>query len=136
MLVAIEPPVIGQTYGLGSEDIYHLLLATKSEGQTLWPISRWLTPVYVLRPPEKSVINHRRSIPLRLNSSNGANCTERTKTQLPPDSSHNAYVSGLSTDSNPGVAAAIPGTMAGFQIQMSTEVHGRNRTVAPSLPPG
>jgi hypothetical protein len=57
MLVAIEPPVIGQTYGLGSEDIYHLLLATRWEGQTLWPISHWPTHVYVLRPLDKSVIN-------------------------------------------------------------------------------
>lgn len=57
MLVAIEPPVIGQTYGLGSEDIYHLLLATRWEGQTLWPISHWPTHVYVLRPLDKSVID-------------------------------------------------------------------------------
>jgi hypothetical protein len=57
MLVAIEPPVIGQPYGLGSEDIYHLLLATRWEGQTLWPISHWPTHVYVLRLLEKSVMN-------------------------------------------------------------------------------
>jgi hypothetical protein len=56
MLVAVEPPVIGQPYGLGSEDIYYLLLAARWEGYTLWPISKWPTPVYVLRLLGKSAI--------------------------------------------------------------------------------
>jgi hypothetical protein len=39
MLVAVEPPVIGQPYGLGNGDIYYLLLATMWQG----PISQWPT---------------------------------------------------------------------------------------------
>jgi hypothetical protein len=57
MLVAVEPPVIGQPYGLGSEDIYHLLLATRLQGQTLWPISQWPIHAYVLRLLSKSAID-------------------------------------------------------------------------------
>ncbi len=56
MLVAVEPPVIGQPYGQGSEDIYYLLLATRWQGQTLWPISQWPTHAYVLRMLSKSAI--------------------------------------------------------------------------------
>jgi hypothetical protein len=57
MLVAIDPPVIGQPYGLGGEDIYYLLLASKWQGRTLWPISEWPFPVYVLRPLRKSILH-------------------------------------------------------------------------------
>ncbi|MGA3126836.1 MAG: hypothetical protein ABSD13_08960 [Candidatus Korobacteraceae bacterium] len=49
MLVAIEPPVIGQPYGLGGEDIYYLLLATRHQGQTLFPVSEWPAHVYAAR---------------------------------------------------------------------------------------
>jgi hypothetical protein len=57
MLVAIKPPVAGQPYGLGGEDVFHLLLATKWEGQTLWPVSQWPVHVYVLRLLDKSTSN-------------------------------------------------------------------------------
>jgi hypothetical protein len=57
MLVAIEPPVIGQPYGLGCEDIYFLLLATRWQGQTLWPIAEWPVNVYVMRPLSKSILD-------------------------------------------------------------------------------
>ena len=57
MLVAVEPPVIGQPYGLGSEDIYHLLLATRLHGYTLWPTPQWPAHVYVLRLQSKSAID-------------------------------------------------------------------------------
>jgi hypothetical protein len=56
MLVAIEPPVIGQPYGLGEEDIYHLLLATRLQGQGLFPVSQWPASVYVVRLLNKSVL--------------------------------------------------------------------------------
>jgi hypothetical protein len=59
MLVAIEPPVIGQPYGLGGEDIYYLLLATRFQGQTLFPISEWPPSVYVVRLLNKSIIDQR-----------------------------------------------------------------------------
>jgi len=53
MVVAIEPPLIGQPYGLGSEDVHYLLLTTRWQGRTLWPISEWPAHVYVLRPLTK-----------------------------------------------------------------------------------
>jgi hypothetical protein len=59
MLVAIEPPVIGQPYGPGGEDIYYLLLATRFQGQTLFPISEWPPSVYVARLLNKSIIDQR-----------------------------------------------------------------------------
>ena len=52
-----EPPVIGQACGLGGEDMYHLLLATRWQGQTLWPISQWPTHTYLLRPLSKSAVD-------------------------------------------------------------------------------
>jgi hypothetical protein len=57
MLVAIEPPVIGQPYGLGDEDIYHLLLATRHQGQGLFPVSQWPAHVYVVRLLNKSILD-------------------------------------------------------------------------------
>jgi hypothetical protein len=59
MLVAIEPPVIGQPYGLGGEDIYHLLLATRHQGQGLFPVSQWPAHVYVLRMLNQSILHQR-----------------------------------------------------------------------------
>ena len=88
MLVAVEPPIIGQTYGLGSEDIYHLLLATRWQGQTLLPISQWPTHTYVLRLLGKSAIDHPEIYQSRPNSLTGASCAEHTmrRTTLEADS--------------------------------------------------
>jgi hypothetical protein len=49
MLIDVDPPVIGQPYGLGSEDITRLIIATRWEGCTLFPIKQWNLSVYVLR---------------------------------------------------------------------------------------
>jgi hypothetical protein len=57
MLVAIEPPVIGQPFGLGGENIYLLLLAARFQGQTLFPVSVWPALVYVVRPLSKSILS-------------------------------------------------------------------------------
>lgn len=57
MLVAIEPPVIGQPYGLGGKDIYYLLLATRHQGQTLFPVSEWPAHVYVVRLLDNSTLD-------------------------------------------------------------------------------
>lgn len=56
MLVAIEPPLIGQSYGLGETDIYFLMLATRHRGHTLFPVSEWPAHVYVLRIIDSAVI--------------------------------------------------------------------------------
>lgn len=57
MLVRVEPPVIGQNYGLGSEDISHLILTAKYEGVSLFPIKEWPCHVYVSRILSDSVIS-------------------------------------------------------------------------------
>jgi hypothetical protein len=45
LLVKIEPPLIGQPFGLGERNIDTLLIATRHKGDSLFPISRW--PIYV-----------------------------------------------------------------------------------------
>jgi hypothetical protein len=49
MLVKVEPPVIGQSYGLGSNDIKNLILSARYEGSSLFPISEWPCHVYIAR---------------------------------------------------------------------------------------
>lgn len=61
LLAFIDPPIIGQSYGLGSRDIDQVILATRHQGASLFPIVNW--PVYVhvayllLSPKGNSVIN-------------------------------------------------------------------------------
>ncbi len=45
LLVEIEPPLIGQQFGLGATDISLVIVATRHEGASLFPIKKW--PVYV-----------------------------------------------------------------------------------------
>jgi len=47
--VRIEPPIIGQPYGLGDKDIEDVVLATRYAGTTLHPISEWPMVVFVCR---------------------------------------------------------------------------------------
>jgi hypothetical protein len=50
MLVKIEPPLIGQKYGLGARDIDIVLVATRHQGASLFPINEWPLYVHVARP--------------------------------------------------------------------------------------
>jgi len=45
LLIRIDPPLIGQKYGLGGRDIDRVIVATRRKGYTLFPITEW--PVYV-----------------------------------------------------------------------------------------
>lgn len=56
MLVEIDPPLVGQGYGLGGQDINHLLLSTRFSGQTLFPITEWPISVYVTRVLNESIL--------------------------------------------------------------------------------
>lgn len=47
--VRIEPPIIGQPYGLGDKDIEDVVLATRYADTTLHPISEWPMTVFVCR---------------------------------------------------------------------------------------
>jgi hypothetical protein len=49
LLVRIDPPIPGQRYGLGAQNIDRVVLATKHEGQSLFPISSWPAFVHVAR---------------------------------------------------------------------------------------
>ncbi len=49
LLVKIEPPLIGQSYGLGGHDIDTLLVATRHKGDSLFPIKEWPVFVHVAR---------------------------------------------------------------------------------------
>jgi hypothetical protein len=49
LLIKIEPPLVGQSYGLGSRDIDTLLVATRHKGASLFPIKEWPVFVYVSR---------------------------------------------------------------------------------------
>lgn len=55
MLIEVEPPVIGQPYGLGAEDISELVIAARLEGYTLFPVSPWPCPVYVCRMLDETI---------------------------------------------------------------------------------
>jgi hypothetical protein len=49
LLIEIEPPLIGQMYGLGDQDIIRLLLSTRFEGTSLFPFKDWPCHVFVAR---------------------------------------------------------------------------------------
>ena len=49
LLVRIEPPLIGQRFGLGGHDIDYVILATRHQGDSLFPVSRWPAFVHVAR---------------------------------------------------------------------------------------
>lgn len=53
--VRVDPPVIGQTYGLGQDDITDLLLSPHFEGDSLFPISKFPTHVYIYRSTDNSI---------------------------------------------------------------------------------
>jgi hypothetical protein len=50
LLVKLEPPLIGQKYGLGGGDINLVLVATRHQGASLFPITEWPVFVHVARP--------------------------------------------------------------------------------------
>jgi hypothetical protein len=56
MLVDVEPPVIGQNYGLGGEDITSMLISTRHRGFTLFPITEWPSHVYITRILDLSIV--------------------------------------------------------------------------------
>jgi hypothetical protein len=56
MLIEVEPPVIGQKYGLGAKDISHLIISTRHSGSSLFPINEWPCDVYIARILDDSVI--------------------------------------------------------------------------------
>lgn len=50
MLCDVTPAIIGQSYGLGKTDIHQIIVASRFEGMSLFPILEWPTYIYVARP--------------------------------------------------------------------------------------
>jgi hypothetical protein len=50
LLIEIDPPLIGQKYGLGGRDISLVIIAPRHKGGSLFPIADWPTYVHVARP--------------------------------------------------------------------------------------
>ena len=50
LLVRIDPPIIDQGYGSDAQSVNTVLLATRHEGASLFPVAQWPVFVHVLRP--------------------------------------------------------------------------------------
>jgi hypothetical protein len=57
LLIKIEPPLIGQQYGLGDKDIDDLIIATRFQGDSLFPVKKWPVYVHLARPLIKGIEN-------------------------------------------------------------------------------
>jgi hypothetical protein len=55
MLIEIEPPLLGQNYGLGSENITELIISTRLQGFSLFPIYHLPCEVYVARILDRKI---------------------------------------------------------------------------------
>ena len=49
LLIKIDPPLPGQKYGLGGHDLDRVLVATRHDGASLFPIKEWPVFVHVAR---------------------------------------------------------------------------------------
>jgi hypothetical protein len=49
LLVKIDPPLLGQKYGQGNRDINLVLVATRHQGASLFPINEWPVFVHIAR---------------------------------------------------------------------------------------
>jgi hypothetical protein len=56
MLIEIEPALIGQPFGLAREDITQLIISTRFQGETLYPITQWPVSVYVSRILDETIL--------------------------------------------------------------------------------
>jgi hypothetical protein len=56
MLIEIKPPLIGQPFGHADKDITQLIISTRFQGDTLYPISQWPLSVYVSRILDETIL--------------------------------------------------------------------------------
>jgi hypothetical protein len=56
MLVEIDPPLIGQAYGLGGQDIAYLILSARFQGSTLFPVKEWPCHVFISRILDSNIM--------------------------------------------------------------------------------
>lgn len=62
MLINVDPPFIGQNYGLGGQDFNTVLIATRHKGDSLFPINKWPVFIHVARllinnPEDRDIIH-------------------------------------------------------------------------------
>jgi hypothetical protein len=55
MLIEIDPPLIGQAYGLGGQDITNFVITSRYQGFTLFPIKEWPCHVYIARILDQNI---------------------------------------------------------------------------------
>ena len=55
LLIEVDPPVIGQKYCLGNEDITELIISARLQGFSLSPVSHWPCPVYISRILDETI---------------------------------------------------------------------------------
>ncbi len=58
MLIEIDPPLVGQTYGLGGHDVVELVLSARHQSSFLFPVTEWPTFVYVRRIIDDAVVRN------------------------------------------------------------------------------
>ena len=56
MLIEIDPVLIGQPFGLGDKDVSRLILSSRHQGYTLYPVTEWPSHVYVTRILDEAVL--------------------------------------------------------------------------------
>jgi len=49
LLIRVDPPFVGQWYGLGGQNIHQVILATRFAGDSLFPVVQWPVFVHVAR---------------------------------------------------------------------------------------
>jgi hypothetical protein len=57
MLIEIDPPIIGQAYGLGGSDIKYLVISCRYTNSTLFPVDEWPCHVYISRILDQNVLD-------------------------------------------------------------------------------
>ena len=57
MLIEIKPELPGQLFDVGDSNITQLIISTRHEGYTLYPITEWPVSVYVTRILDESIFN-------------------------------------------------------------------------------
>jgi len=60
LLLEVTPPVVGQGYGLGGEDIYQLIISPHHEGDSMSAVTKHPIPVYVYRILDRSMLGTRK----------------------------------------------------------------------------
>lgn len=63
LLIEIDPPLVGQKYGLGANDINLVVVAPRHRENSLFPVKEWPVAVHVARlliedPQERDIVQN------------------------------------------------------------------------------